>query len=321
MAFCSHSDRDKIQENKESENHFQKFITSDILESAGFEHFNVSNFFMLFHEENLYIMNMEDLLIAKFHGVKPGNVFKTRKGQAPRELIVPRSLFLYNAETLSVYDIAKSRILFFDLDLNYLNEIPVGRDFVEIHRNRDMLVSCRMFQYDTIFASLDDEFNVVETFVNADKKIPVEGFPPPLSNFGIILNNGLVAHTYRWYPFKNCKIDIYDIYSRQPKVALSWQQPFSPTRQDIKSRKNLYFSTYVGNHCKYYVVQNSISKKLKANVKYDLLIFNDKGKLLHRSEFPYCLIRFRKDIEDTMLYFLDDDEDISCIDVRKIVDE
>jgi hypothetical protein len=320
MTFCSKSGGDNVLENY-IENHSQKFITSDILESMGFEHFDVSNFFMLFNEDNLYIMNMEDLLIAKLRGVKPGKVFKTAKGQAPRELIVPRSLFLYNADTLSVYDIGKSSILFFDFDLNYLDERPIGRDFIEIQRSQDMLLSCRMFQHDTVFASLDDEFNVVETFVNADKKIPVEGFPPPLVNFGIILNNGLVAHTYRWYPFKNCRINIYDTCARQSKVVLSWEQPFSPTEQDIKSRRNLYFSFYVGNHCKYYVVQNSISKKLKGNVKYDLLIFNDKGKLLHQSEFPYRLIRFRKDIEDTMLYFLDDDEDISCADLRKIIDE
>ena len=119
----------------------------------------------------------------------------------------------------------------FDLDLNYLKEIRVKNFFLDLARTGQGLTA-RQFTMETedVFAFLDENFNVVETFLKANKKRPFKKFIPGQVNHGYFLDQRHVAYTYAKYPYKECKIDIYDLDTRKMVLTLKWEQSHSPTQ-------------------------------------------------------------------------------------------
>ncbi len=292
-------------------------IPVEILEKTGFEHFNEYPCELAFKGNSLYILNFRDYLIVKFdaRSMKPLKIFKAAYGQAPQEILVPRSLFLVDNK-VAVFDIGKRKILFFNLDLDYVEEIKMIKRFEKIYCNgQKPPIAMLDYTASDVIAFLDSRFEVKDSFIKANKKIPFDRFYPPLLNMIYFMNNNMVAHTYYIYPSKSCKIDIYDITSRKKTMTLSWDQPFTPNQKDMSARKNLYGCYYVGKHGRYYVVITNIIKKLHTKVTYNLLVFDEKGRLLLLQESPYRFINYTTDRDDLSVYFLADNENISYIDI------
>jgi len=293
-------------------------IPAGTLEETGFEHFGEYPFDLAFKGDSLYILNFRDQLIAKFdtRSMKPLKIFKAAYGQAPQEILTPRSLFLLNDNRVAVLDVRNLKILFFDPDLNYLEELKNKTDFDKIYCNgQKPPIAMLDYTASDVIAFLDSRFEVKDSFIKANKKIPFDRFYPMLLNMIYFMNNNTAAHTYYIYPSKNCKIDIYDITSRKKTITLSWDQPFTPNQKDVYAVKNLYSCYYVGKHGRYYVVITHIIKNLQSHGTYNLLVFDEKGRLLLLQESPYRFINYTTDREDPRVYFMDDNENISYIDI------
>jgi hypothetical protein len=322
LAFCSPVEKNRTSKKKNIDEYFKKFITIDTLESVGFEHINIHDFSMLFYKEYLYILNQGDFMVAKFKGNTPLKVYKAKKGQAPKEFIDPRHLVLYDPGTIGVYDVTKLSVLLFDLDLDYLREIRVKNYFLDLARTGQGLTA-RQFTIETenVFAFLDENLNIMETFLKANNKRPFKNFNLLQVNHGHFLDQRLAAYTYAKYPYKNCNIDIYDLETRKMLLTLKWDQSHSPTQADIDTGRNNYYSWYAGKHGRYFVLQNTFYKDLqdKDPIK-EMLIFDEKGTLILRKNFPHMLLRFKKIQNDSVLYFLDENEDISLIDIKDILE-
>lgn len=318
IAFCSGNAAEKDIVAK-LEDHLKIAITMPDLEKAGFQHFDASNFDLLSVGDNLYILNSKDRLIVKFVRGKPEKKFKSMKGQAPKEMVVPRSLFLFDQSTIAVYDVTRKYVLFFDLDVNYKGEGRIKSNFTGLANVSGQLLGFFNYKREHVYAVLDINFNIVSGFVKAHQKAPFKNFYPQLLNMGYFLDDNFVAHTNRIYPNKQCKVDIYDVDSKKLSVSLEWEQPHSMTEQDFTSISNLSFSTYVGRHDEYYVVQNGYSKEKSSHSQYSILVFNSTGELQFKGDFPYLIMSHQKQNNDSRLYFIDENENIGFIDVRDIV--
>lgn len=266
-------------------------------------------------------MNSKDYLVAKYNesGGNPLNVFKGEYGQGPTDMLVPRSLFNFGVNKVGIYDVRNQKILVLDSNLKYLEEINCKKNFVEIYSSQRGLLALLDYKSNHAMAFIDDTMTIKQEFIAANKKTPSEKFYPQLLNTGFYLNTGLVSHSYRLFPYKKCTIVIYDIESMKDKLTLNWEQPFSPTLKDIENRKNLYFCVYVGKHDRYFVVETIVNKTLKSSPEYHLLIFNETGKLLLNQECPYKLIHYCSDEENAKVFFVDENENISYIDIKEIM--
>lgn len=299
------------------DDHIKKFMTIAELETAGFEHIYFPHFRLLFKDKDLYILNTKDYLIAKVTGNKLHRVYKTQKGQAPKEMVAPRSLFLYDDNTIAIYDILRISIIFFDRDLNYIKEIKLKNEFSKVARIGKNLVALLNFEEECVFGILDKDFKTVQTVVKANKKIPAERFRPWNLNTGFFLDERLVSHSYSLFPNKNCKVDIYNVYNGELVVTLPWEQPFSPTAKSINKRRNMYYIYNVGKYGSYYVVHASHSKTLMSESHYEFMIFDRDGVLKYKGDFSNGILNTSKDTMDSKLYFMDDDEGISYIDIEE----
>jgi hypothetical protein len=297
----------------------QPLLSRETLESVGFEHFGAYDFRLLFDCGHLYVLNSRDYMIVKFLGKEPQAVFKTTKGQAPTEMIHPITIFRYNTDTIAVFDKSKRSVLRFDRHLNYIDEVSLEKDYNYIYDSDNGLLAFLDYKNDDACAFLDENFRPVEAFVKANKTIPFERFYPQLLNKCFILDRRSVAHTYGLYPRKNCSVAVYRLNDKTAAATLTWKQPFSPTQKDISARKKLYFSLYVGKHGPYYVVQSTIVKALGRKEKYHSLVFSQDGELVHDEIFPHRFVSVQKDSGNSNVYFLDDDENISYIDITKMV--
>lgn len=314
LPFCSETGT-KITAKKNIAKHIKKFMTSEVLEETGFEHFAGVDYFLLLKSKDFYIFNEKDFMIAKFTGNKPQRIFKTREGQAPKEMINPTSFFLYDKDTIAVFDIAKASILLFDLDLNYIKEFKVDSRFGRMNRVGENLVAMlTSIKQENVFAILDSNFNIVNTFVIANQKLPFERFIPRFMNAGYFPGKNLLAHSYWCFPYKKCHVNIHDL-NGELVVTLPWEQPFTPNEKTFKEGKGLYGSNYVGKHGSYYAVQCSYSKVLFGPRNYEFMIFDQEGTLKYKGDFPYIILETSNRGIDTKIYFMDDDESISYIDV------
>lgn len=314
LPFCSGTGTETTAK-KNIQDYFKKFMTMETLEKAGFEHFDGVSFKLLSLNKNLYILNNKDYLIAKFMGDKLQRVFKTQKGQAPKELITPISFFVYDNDTLAIFDRTKYSVLLFDHDLNYLKEIKLKGQFERVDRVGKILVARLNVHAKNVFAILDNKFEIVKTIVKSNTKAPFDQFYPRLLNVAFFLGEELLAHSYWLFPYKKCHVNIHDLKGGLI-VTLPWEQPFTPTAKSFEERKNWYGSNYIGKYGSYYVVKCSHSKTLLGSVRHhDLLIFDEKGTLKYRGDFPYIIRKVSENANDTKIFFMDDDEGISYIDV------
>jgi len=312
LSFCSQDA--EMKNNLDIGKKFKKFITLSTLEKAGFEHLDADSFVILSRAGSSYILNKKDHLIVKFMGNNPLKMYK-EEGQGPGGMIDPRSMFSYDPETLSIFDITKASVLLFDLDLNYKREVRVNTDILKLKDIKDGFVAFGAFG-DYLFARLDKNFKVIETFVKADKTMPFRNMFPQSLNMGYLLTGNKIAHTAWLFTSKNCKADILDLSTQKNIVSLKWEQSHSPTQKDIDNRTNMYSSNYIGKHGKYYVVHNSFFKNISDQGTNELLIFQENGKLHSKHDFPFSIIRCYNSSGDTRIYFMDNDEDISFFDLN-----
>jgi hypothetical protein len=305
-----------MKTNQDIEKKFEIFITLSTLEKAGFEHFDAINFVILFMDDSSYILNKKDHSIVRFKGKTPLKVFK-EEGQGPGGLIDPRSVFFYDPETLAIFDITKASVLLFDLDLNYKKEVRVNTDILKLQDTKNGFVAFGTFG-EYLFAKLDSNFNVIETFVKAKKTTPFRNMYPQSLNMGYLLTENKIAHTSWLFTSKNCKADIFDINTQKNVASLNWEQSHSPTQKDIDNRTNMYSSNYIGKYGKYYVVHNSFFKNIRGHGIHELLIFYENGKLHSKHDFPFNIIQCYDASGDTRIYFMDENEDISFFDLSRL---
>jgi len=317
-AFITHVLPASVPTKEEIKKNAIKFIPVSSLEDAGFSHISADSFEMLFEKDALYILCMTDRTIAKFIGNKPVKTFTGERGQGPQNMLAPKKIFPYDAGTIAVYDIHKREIIFFDRDLNYITEKRIKIMWSEIFLSSRGITA---FTYgrDQVFAFLDKDFNIVENYVPANKNTPIDWYNSRYSNQGYFLRNGLLAHGFYKCPTKNCKVDIYDPVKKKFLVSLKWFQPNPPSKDDILNLRNMNFTMFVDKMKSYYVVGNLFTPKYGIPPQYDILVYNEKGDFIVKYQLPYEVISCKKQVDDMLIYVMDDDEDISYIDLETLL--
>jgi hypothetical protein len=170
-----------------------------------------------------------------------------------------------------------------------------------------------------VFEFLDQNFNTIETLVKSTTKSPFDQYYQRWLNEAYFLRGGLGGHSFWRQPWKDCKVDIYDLDKKKLKVSLQWEQSNPPSQSDINNDRNFLFTSFVEKLKSFYVIGNSSTTKFGIPPSTELLVFNEKGKLILRIDFPYKILRFQKITDDTLIYVMDDDEDISYIDLMSIL--
>jgi hypothetical protein len=319
---CTKTKGNELKELKKPiEEYIHVFLTQQQLDDIGFEHYGEVDFQLMFHGGYGYLLNWKDRMMVKYDGHKPLKKYEAAKGQAPSEMLVPRPQFIYNNENIAVYDIKKKKVLLFDFDLKYIDEVKPQKDYVHIFNTCDMLVAQQRYSSNHVFALLDENFGEKESFgeMYSCKNLPYDVYPPPVMNTAYKVDNRHMAHTAIMYRLKDCELKIYDLDTKVPVLKLNWKQPVNPTQKDHKKRKNLYLSKYFRRHGDYYVLQTQLVKRLFGDKKNCIRIFDLKGALVLKVEFPYMFLVYDDEDNDTKVYFLDADENISYIDVAEIL--
>ncbi len=297
----------------------KSFISSEDLEKA--ELFTLSGFKILEKENSndLYILGSLDRVLAKFNKGKLIKSYKVPKGQGPGDMIAPRSIFFNGKDSICVHDIRKRKILVFDYELNYIREYKCNNLKFDLERiypiKEGFLGFGESSSTSCCVAQFDNNFNIIDEFVPANKKLNWAWSDYFLVNTVRFLNQDTLAHSSARYYYKNCCIDLYHIRSKEKFLSLKWEQDYTPTKKSIEGMKNYYYNFFIGQYGKYYVVNNYSAKYFGAANKKDLLIFDLKGKLVKRDKnYPYRFIWSNSE----KIYFIDeDDESIGILDIVK----
>jgi hypothetical protein len=321
IASCSGAKAPPIApKRKVIEDQSVKFISVEALEKAGYEHIAGIHFRILFIGKFIYIFNTKDFLLTKFKGNRLQRAFKTRKGQAPKEMITPLSLFRYNGNTIALFDELKSTVFFFDIHLNLTKELKIKSKFEDIARVGKEIVATHASIERNFFALLDNNFQVVRTFVKANNTFPFKRVYKHHLNEAFFLGDNLVSHSYSMFLYKLCTVNIHDIRKGMLVLKLKWEQPFSPTAQSINKKENCYYLYHVGKYGSYYVVQTSHSRTLLGSRRHrEFRIFDQAGEIKYKDDFSNRIIQASKETPDSKLYFMDDEEGISYIDIEEFM--
>jgi hypothetical protein len=297
----------------------RQYLSIQELEDAGFKYFRASSFNLLFKSKYLYLFSKKDYRIVKFEDKKPLKVYQTKRGQAPGEFLNPHGLFFYAHDTLATFDLMKKSLLLFDLELNYLDERRTPALGLSLKKSGNGFLAFGNFG-DKLFARMDNDFNVVETFVDVNKKVPFKNMLPQLYNVGQLLDEQTVAYSTWLYVNKDCKIDIFDINQKKVILSLKWEQPYPPlTEKDFNARRNWYGGGLIKKFKNCYVVENGFTKVVSMNpdILFHLLIFKENGELFfQQNKFPYHIIHSN---DDSRIFLFDDDRGILYIDIEDIL--
>lgn len=295
-------------------------IPAGVLEARGFEHFNPSDFDLLFGSDSLYIMNFKDRTVVCFKGDKPVASYAYPEGKNRRLKFAPKSIFFYNSKTIGIYDYGKSFVRLLSPNLEFIRDIPVRNAFLDLSVTGKGLTAF-LYRHENVFAFLDGNFNIAKTFCPAERDLPFDGYYPRLLNQGFFLSPTQTAHT-RWAQHeKKCKIDVYDLENLEKVLTLTWEKETQWNAEEFKKQTNCYFTIFAAKTGPYYVIQNSFLKAHGAKNRYLLLVFDESGTIIYNQEFPFRLIRFQKPYSntETQVYYMDDHGDIVSNDIRSIM--
>jgi hypothetical protein len=349
LSACKEKNsRDTVSNARDIEEHARKFMSNNVLEKSGFKHIRDAEFVMLVEGETRYILNCMEHLIVKFKGNTPRRTFKTREGQETGEKNIHYSLFRYNENTIAVFDESRKTVFLFDNDLkkdlnndiindiindvnndinndikndiNDTGEIKITAKFEDMTRMGKNIVAIYSSLEENLFALLDDNFRVVRTTVKSNKMLPFKGVYKEHLNKGFFLEGNLVSHSYSMFLYKTCRVYLFNVESGKFVSTLNWEQPFSPSAQSVAKRENCYYLNHIGKYGSYYVVQTSYSKAhLDKLRQHEFRIFDEAGALRYKDDFPRRIMAVSKETPDSKLYFMDDDEGISYIDIDEFM--
>lgn len=293
------------------------YIGVDALEKAGIEHLDPRLFGMLNTDKFTYILNRKDNLIARFIGGKADRIYN-HAGQGPGETLNAFNIFQLPGGQIAVYDTQKSVILFFDKELNLEKEVRVPVSIRKILFGKGKYYAFGDFDKN-IFAVYDADFKKLETFGIRNRKAHLEIRFPATLYMGYLLIGGEVADTSWLHISSKCKVDIIEIENRKVKCTLEWDHPSPPNQKAINLGLNNYSSRYICKTGGIYVVQNAFSKKLKAESRYDLLLFDDRGMMIAAFQNVPQVLRTVKSRDDKKLFFIDDECNISYLNVDDLI--
>lgn len=295
-------------------------LTAAQLEKYGFVSLDGEEFLLLFLDEGFILSNYKDKLLIRYKS--PDDVRQYKEyGKGPGQFLAPGDMFKYDDQTIGMFDLIKKSVLLFDLDLNYLGEIKVDPKTARISSLGDSnrFIAFGYFK-GKIFAFLDRDFKIMETFVPEVTKGPFPGLTPTHLNFGYFLNNSQFAYSLTYFTGKECSADIYDADTKEISLTLKWEQDHLPTKEDKKQLKNRYYRGTIHSHNGYYLVLNAFMRDMYAMPKYDLIIFDQKGKIRFRDkDFPYSPIINIYSTPKSRIYFITEDENLAYLDFNDLL--
>jgi hypothetical protein len=283
------------------------------LEKIGFQYLNPNVFFLLTTKKYWYLLNRKDAMIARFVDGVPDKVYK-HYGQGPAEFLNPYSLFI-DDDKIAVFDSMRYSILFFDKDLNFLEEKKISQSIRKISKISSLTLAFGDLG-DYLYAILYNNYKIIETFKEKPKKTPFENLYIEALYMGHILADGTIADTSWLYIKDVCKINILNPIDKKIKITLEWKNQYPQTNTTINHRKNMYSNYYVGIYGNFYFVQNCFIAGFNKPESYDLIIFDKSGRLLKKKSSDRKILFSWNPYDDSTIYFIDDEGNIYANNVN-----
>lgn len=296
-------------------------LTSTQLEKYGFQAIDGIYFELFLLKKGFILANRKDCNIIRYKSPDDIRQYKA-KGIGPGEFLHTTHIFRYDAHTIAIQDFRKRCVLLFDLDLNFKREIKINTGISSISslKEEKRFIAFGFFS-GNVFAFLDQDFKIKETFVEEIKKSRLPNVYPRMLNAGYFLNKSQFAFTQKHYTDKVCKIKIYNADTKKVESTLTWEQDRLPSKKDRMERKNMYFSIRIKECGGFYVALNMFVKMKDAPVIYDLIVFDKDGKIRYRNKnFPYTVILIDNSLK-SRLYLMTDNEDIAYIELRELLNQ
>ncbi len=329
LVFCCCSsgsgDADKpaaVKEITSADLEGQVFLSAENLEKAGFDTLRPNNFCLFIEDKHIYVAGGEDGNVARFTKQgKPEYNYK-KKGEGPAHFFNGNAVFRQDDDTIAVFDAMKKRIFFFDNDLNFNAEHVVSGQLRGAITDEGVCYGHGSFgKTGNYLALLDENYQIKKTFAKIPPKSPHGGVFVFMSYRGYsILGKEIAASSWVHFKQEDCKIDVMDVESQKIKVSLKWIHPRPLTAKDVKRKTNMYGGYYFNKHGEFYVVQNTFDKTWKPplNTKFNLYIFNPRGKLLLLAKDTHMLLNaYEKNMP--YVYFFDEDGNIRYLDLKEFL--
>lgn len=294
-------------------------LTSDQLEKCGFVRIDGSNFRLYQLEDGFILGNIKDNTIIRYKSPRDIRQYQQR-GAGPGEFLYANRIFKYDCHTIGIHDFRKKSVLLFDLDLNYQKEFKVDTKIERISalKGENRYIAFGFFKK-KVFAILDRDFKIKETFFPAVTKSRLPRMYLSMLNSGHFLNENRFAFTRQYYTEKICTVDIYNVDTRKVILTLKWEHDRRNTEKDRLKLENLYISSQIMEYDGYYVILNYFTKKVKAPLVHDFIIFDKEGNIRYRDKnFPYDII-FITNTPKSRLYLITEDEDLAFIQFSDFV--
>lgn len=319
LLLISCSGNKEIEEKQQKEIEPTVLLTSTQLEKYGFEKIDAFHFILYHLDDGFILANYKDKNIIRYKSPEDVRQYNAA-GQGPGEFLALGDIFKYDNKTIGVYDLIKKSVLLFDTDLNYKKEIKTNPKTVRIApiKGSKDFVAFGFFD-GNVFAILDRDFKIKETFIKEITKSRLPRMYPRSLNCAHFLNERKFAFTQNWYTEKTCRADIYNIDGKKTGLTLKWEQDRLPTKNDRVKLINRYSSYQIIDYDGFLLVLNNFLKDIKTPPTFDLIIFDNKGKIKYRDKkFPYSAIIM---INPPMsrLYFITENEDLAFIDLKELI--
>lgn len=319
LISCSNNDRGNGKKQlKEIEK--KVLLTAEQLEKAGFMRLDGKYFSLYLLEDDGFILfHMKENIMIRYKSPDDIRQYQAH-GQGPGQFLRLSYIFKYDEQTIGIHDTLKKSVLLFDMDLNYKNEIKIDPRIETIsplsHGNGFIAFG---FFGGKVFAFLDRDFNIKETFFTEVKKGRLSNLYRRNLNYGKFLNNDRFIFTRDYYVDKICRVDIYSANARKLMQKLEWEQDHLPTEKDNIELKNRYTFCRFFEYDGFYLMVNGFLKDMSTQPVYDLIIFEKSGKIIYRDKkFPQNPVKLNN-APKSRLFFITDDEALAYIEVKDLI--
>lgn len=272
--------------NKDS---FNIFMSESDFEKNGIYNVCELNVAIALSDKFVYLLAKKERVILKTD--KSGKVlnrFQANEGQGPGELIDPKDFAIYK-NNVAIHDITKRRILLFDSNLNYIDEITppdgVERIIPDLHGG---WVAWQEGE-GNVFARYNDKWEKVSSFGEFKETVALSNIMPAALKRGYLSSSAAIVSSWAFYNPK-CRAVVYFIDENKSHLELTWDNKWKINQNDVNERRKITecrgFFAYDHKIVGFF----ALHERMGRNPEKEIIVFDRAGKIILRRVVDYDLL-------------------------------